>query len=80
MDFEEFLILIRHREEQKAATGDKPEDSNLEIFKMFDKDGSGSLSPKEWLEVTKTTRQIVEWRTGPIWQGCIFFKMPISHW
>ena len=27
------------------------EDPNLKIFKMFDKDGSGSLSAHEWLSV-----------------------------
>ena len=51
VDFEEFLKLVRHRE--KKAGSDKFSDADLEIFKMFDKDGSGSLSPNEWLSVRK---------------------------
>ena len=51
MDFEEFLKLVRHKE--KKAASDKFSDPDLEIFKMFDKDGSGSLSSNEWLSVRK---------------------------
>ena len=51
VDFEEFLKLVRHKE--KKAASDKCSDPDLEIFKMFDKDGSGSLSSNEWLSVRK---------------------------
>ena len=51
VDFEEFLKLVRQKEKKAALY--KSSDPDLEIFKMFDKDGSGSLSSNEWLTVRK---------------------------
>ena len=50
VDFEEFLKLIR-KKQKYASNPEESDDPNLQIFKMFDKDGSGSLSASEWLSV-----------------------------
>merc|ERR1711874_829440 len=50
VDFEEFLKLIRNKQKY-APDQEESDDPNLQIFKMFDKDGSGSLSASEWLSV-----------------------------
>ena len=43
------------REEGGQAGGAK-EDPGLQMFRMFDQDGSGSLSPQEWLQVRSRSR------------------------
>ena len=50
IDFEEFLILFKFKENQKLeAESENQKDKQLLDF--FDKDKTGFLSPNEWMEV-----------------------------
>ena len=50
IDFEEFLLLFKYKN-SLGKSEKKSEDTRL--FDMFDKDGTGFLSPSEWLLVMK---------------------------
>ena len=57
IDFEEFLLLFKFKQPRHCVDNEdtqKSEDpgANERIMKMFDQDGSGFLSPQEWLQVS----------------------------
>ena len=56
IEFEEFCeLLMRHMEEGDTAN----DDSMLEAFKTFDKDGSGTISAEELKQASETEQQNV---------------------
>ena len=57
IDFEEFLLLFKFKQplpcEKKTTRENEDLEVNEKIMRMFDQDGSGFLSPTEWLQVSK---------------------------
>ena len=55
IDFEEFLLLFKFKQPRPCEKENTRESEDLEanekIMRMFDQDGSGFLSPREWLQV-----------------------------
>ena len=60
IDFEEFLLLFKAKakeaKEAKTATSKDPDQKLMEIF---DIDGTGYLSPSEWIQVRQMDNRVV---------------------
>ena len=67
IEFEEFCeLLMRHMEEGDTAN----DDSMLEAFKTFDKDGSGTISAEELKQASVTKSADDRTLPGGSWIKC----------
>ena len=54
IDFEEFLLLFKSKGSQakaKAKEAKEAKDPDQKLMEVFDIDGTGYLSPSEWIQV-----------------------------
>ena len=51
IDFEEFLLLFKSKGSQTKAKAKEAKDPDQKLMEIFDIDGTGYLSPSEWIQV-----------------------------
>ena len=59
IDFEEFLLLFKSKAKAKEAKTATSKDPDQKLMEIFDIDGTGYLSPSEWIQVRQMDNRVV---------------------
>ena len=83
IDFEEFLLLFKSKAKAKEVKTATSKDPDQKLMEIFDIDGTGYLSPSEWIQVRQMDNRVVNMAfTVPgkgAYQGLLLIKSAYCH-